>query len=58
MLELEREFKSQTTVPLFKGSRLAHTAMRKALLEWMADKTWGPITEEQITAEEKGLSGA
>jgi plasmid replication initiation protein len=58
MLDLEREFKSHTTVPLFKRSRLAHTAMRKALLEWMADKTWGPITEEQILAEEQALRQA
>lgn len=58
MLELEREFKSQTTVPLFKRSRLAHTAMRKALLEYMAEKTWGPLTEEQIAAEESVLAGS
>lgn len=58
MLDLEREFKSQTTVPLFKRSRLAHTAMRKALLEWMAEKTWGPITEEQLTGEEQSLARA
>lgn len=58
MLDLEREFKSQTTVPLFKRSRLAHTAMRKALLEWMADKTWGPISEEQISGEERALAGS
>lgn len=56
MLGLEREFKNQTTVPLFKRSPLAHTAMRKALLEWMADKSWGPLTEEQIAAEEKAFS--
>ena len=58
MLDLEREFKDQTTVPLFKSGRLAHTALRKALLEWMADKTWGPLTEEQIAIEEKALSSA
>lgn len=57
MLDLEREFKSQTTVPLFKRGRLAHTAFRKALLEWMADKTWGSLTEAQIALEEKTLAG-
>jgi hypothetical protein len=29
--------------------------MRKALLEYMAEKTWGPLTEEQIAAEESTL---
>lgn len=58
MLDLEREFKSQTTIPLYKRSRLAHTALRKALLEWMANKNWGPLTEEQIAGEVKKLSGA
>ena len=56
MLDLEREFKNQTKVPLFKRGRLAHTALRKALLEWMADKTWGPLTEAQIELEEKTLA--
>lgn len=55
MLDLEAEFKRQTTVPLFKRSRLANTTMRKAFLEWMADKTWGPLTEEYMAAVEKAL---
>jgi len=48
MRELLTEFKSETTVAMFKRGTLANTAMRKAMLSWLADRTWGPLSDEQI----------
>jgi hypothetical protein len=48
MLETVSQFKTQTSVPMFKRGSVANTAMRKAMLAWLADRHWGPLTEEEL----------
>jgi hypothetical protein len=48
MLELVGEFKRETPVPMFKRASLANTAMRKAMLAWLAIRHWGPLTDEEV----------
>lgn len=55
ILELENEFKSQTSVLDYKRKRFSYMPMYKAFLEWRANEIWGPITEEQISMEEARL---
>lgn len=49
MRELLSEFKSETTVTMFKRGTLANTAMHKAMLAWLADRTWGPLSEDLLS---------
>lgn len=48
MLETVNQFKSQSSVPLFKRGSVANTAMRKAMLSWLALKQWGPLTDKEL----------